>query len=82
VVVRKLHEKGLVSKEAGNADRRRVHVALTAAGRRLAECTPQPAQQAMLARLEALDPALRRQLADLLERVAPSEDRTPPMFLE
>jgi DNA-binding MarR family transcriptional regulator len=82
VVVRKLHEKGLVSKQAGAGDRRRVEVALTAEGGRVAERTPQLVQQALLDRLEALEPGQRKQLADLLEQVAPGEGRTPPMFFE
>jgi DNA-binding MarR family transcriptional regulator len=85
VVVRKLHEKGLVTKQAAAADRRRVEVALTPAGRRLADRTPQPAQQAMINRLAALDPGQQAVLADLLERVAPAEpgsERIPPMFFD
>jgi DNA-binding MarR family transcriptional regulator len=85
VVVRKLHEKGLVTKQAAAADRRRVEVALTPAGRRLADRTPQPAQQAMINRLAALDPGQQAVLADLLERVAPAEpgsERNPPMFFD
>ena len=82
VVVRKLHEKGLVSKQAGAGDRRRVEVALTAEGGRVSERTPQLVQQALLDRLEALEPRQRKQLADLLEQVAPGEGRTPPMFFE
>ncbi len=84
VVVRKLHQKGLVGKEADAGDRRRVRVTLTAAGLRAAGETPLPVQQLMLDRLAAMKPADVHTLADLLERLAPAaEDGHPaPMFFQ
>ena len=82
VVVRKLHERGLVTREPAPLDRRKVEVALTGAGRILAASSPLPAQRVLIARLEALAPGERALLADLLERVAPREAGILPMFFD
>ncbi|WP_316412861.1 MarR family winged helix-turn-helix transcriptional regulator [Mesoterricola silvestris] len=82
VVVRKLQQKGLVGKAPSAGDRRRMEVALTAAGARAARSAPSPVQQALLERMGRLEAGDLRALADLLERVAPPvEDGHPaPMF--
>lgn len=82
VVVRKLQEKKLVVKRTAKADRRRVEVSLSAAGRRLAENTPHPVQEALIARLSALTPAAQRRLRQLLEIIAPKGSATAPMFFD
>lgn len=82
VVVRKLNEKKLVVKRTAKEDRRRVEVSLSAAGRRLAEGTPRPVQEALISRLSALAPAERRRLRQLLERIAPRGAASPPMFFD
>jgi DNA-binding MarR family transcriptional regulator len=82
VVVRKLHEKGLVGKQPSQLDRRRLDVTLTSAGAKLAAKAPVPVQQVLMARMAQLPPAQLRQLAELLERVAPpmEGDHPAPMF--
>jgi len=82
VVVRKLHEKKLVMKRNAKDDRRRVEVSLTAAGRRLAEGTPRPVQEALISRLSTLAPEERRHLRKLLEHIAPRGAASPPMFFD
>jgi DNA-binding MarR family transcriptional regulator len=83
VVVRKLGEKGLVDRTAAAEDRRRAQVALTAAGRRLAEATPPPMQTELLRRLEQLSEPQQQTLAALLEQVAPAAaGEAAPMFFQ
>jgi len=84
VVVRKLHQKGLVAKEAATEDRRRLRVTLTAPGAKALQAAGVPVQQTMLDRMARLEPDELRRLAVLLERVAPqAEDGHPaPMFFQ
>ncbi|MFN8010498.1 MAG: MarR family winged helix-turn-helix transcriptional regulator [Holophagaceae bacterium] len=82
VVVRKLHLKKLVRKRPSPVDRRRTEVSLTAAGRRLAEASPLPAQATLVARIGALPPRDRVRLAGLLERIAPRGRAAAPMFFD
>jgi len=84
VVVRKLHQKGLVGKVASAEDRRRLRISLTEAGARAAAKAPVPVQQVLLGRLQGLEAEEVRTLAGLLERVAPpAEDGHPaPMFFQ
>lgn len=84
VVVRKLHQKGLVGKTASPEDRRRLVVALTAAGARCAQASPSPVQQVLLERMGRLEAGDLRTLAELLEKVAPAPDdgRPAPMFFQ
>lgn len=84
VVVRKLHQKGLVGKKASGKDRRRLEVTLTAAGTKACLKAPVPVQQILMERMQRLAPDERQNLADLLERVAPPpEDGHPaPMFFQ
>lgn len=70
VVVGRLVEKGLVTRERAADDARRVEIALTAAGRRLLRGAPGMAQERLLAALGALDAGDQRELARLLGRVA------------
>lgn len=82
VVVRKLHDKGLVAKRPGAEDRRRLNVMLTAAGSRAAAQSPPPVQQLWLERMAEMRPEELRSLANLLERVAPpgTGAQPAPMF--
>lgn len=84
VVVRKLHEKGLVAKKPSPEDHRRLKITLTAAGARIAKASPVPVQQVLLDRMAQLSPDQMRVLADLLERVAPPRDGShpAPMFFQ
>lgn len=82
VVVRKLHQKRLVRKRPSSLDRRRMEVSLTAAGRRLAEAAPLPAQATLVARIAGLPAPDRERLAGLLERIAPRGTAAAPMFFD
>ena len=84
VVVRKLHAKGLVAKQASPEDRRRLEVTLTAAGAQATGAAPPPAQQVLLERMLALGPEELSRLAELLERVAPpvTAEQAAPMFFQ
>lgn len=68
VVVRRLVEQGLVRREADPADRRRRHLALTAAGRRVVRDAPLTAQARIVAAFRALPVPTRRTLAGGLQR--------------
>ena len=84
VVVRKLHEKGLVGKRTSSEDHRRWMVTLTAAGTRLAEQSPTPVQQVLMGRMAQLAPDQLHTLAQLLEQVAPPPEglEPAPMFFQ
>jgi DNA-binding MarR family transcriptional regulator len=84
VVVRKLHDKGLVSKQPSSGDHRRLMVDLTDAGTRTVEGSPVPIQQVLIERMAQLAPDRLHTLAELLEQVAPPrEGRHPaPMFFQ
>jgi len=84
VVVRKLHEKGLVAKTPSAEDRRRLVITLTAAGRRAVVKRPVPVQQLLMGRLAELKPRELHTLAGLLERVAPADagGLPAPMFFQ
>jgi DNA-binding MarR family transcriptional regulator len=84
VVVRKLHGRGLVGKRTSSADRRKLKVALTVAGAKVAAAVPVPFQQQLLRRLAQLGPERLAALAELLEQVAaPLGGSAPaPMFFQ
>jgi len=63
VVVQRLVERELVSRQRTTADGRRAEVRLTAAGRRVLRRGPRAPQQRLIAYLEALPAARRRRLA-------------------
>ncbi|MHB1225811.1 MAG: MarR family winged helix-turn-helix transcriptional regulator, partial [Gemmatimonadaceae bacterium] len=68
VVVRRLVERGLVRRDADPADRRRRHLTLTAAGRRLVRDAPITTQARLVDSFRALPAATRRPLAAGLQR--------------
>lgn len=66
VVVRRLVDRGLVSRRASTIDKRRIQIALTPAGERLLLDAPRTISGRLLTALEEFTPAEQRQLADLL----------------
>ncbi|MDB4929867.1 MAG: hypothetical protein JWM10_2351, partial [Myxococcaceae bacterium] len=70
VVVGRLVEKGLVTRERAADDARRVDIAITAAGRRLLRGAPEAAQERLFAAVGALAGADQRELARLLGLLA------------
>lgn len=86
VVVRRLVDAGLVTRTASPADRRRVQIALTEAGREKLAHAPRTVQVTLVEGLQTMAPEQRRTLADLLEQwvVASGIDLTspPPMLME
>ena len=64
-----LEEDGLIARTVDKDDRRRVHVRLTAAGRRAFDRHARSEGRAEAALLSALSPADQRRLADLLREV-------------
>jgi len=69
VVVRRLVEQGLVARRPAADDARRRELRLTAAGRRLVERAPLPAQVRLIQGLDALAPPELERLSRLLRRV-------------
>jgi DNA-binding MarR family transcriptional regulator len=67
VVVRRLVERGLVTREAAAADRRRVQIALTNQGRAMLRDAPQTVQVQLMSGLSRMNEQQRHGLADLLE---------------
>jgi DNA-binding MarR family transcriptional regulator len=85
VVVRRLVDRGLVTRRADMADKRRVQIALTADGEKLLDGAPETIQVRMMAALTQLDPAERKQLAQLLTKwldAAKISYSSPPMMGE
>src|SRR5437764_3615328 len=70
VVVARLVERRLVAKVASRADRRRVRLAITDAGRAVLRRSPEPIQEKLLAGIAALPATARRRLAAALDEVA------------
>lgn len=67
VVVRRLVERGLVSRTAAPADRRRIHIALTPAGEQMLKGAPPTVQSQLIHGLERMADEPRKQLGDLLD---------------
>src|SRR3954468_1971075 len=68
VVVRRLVDRGLVSRRSSTVDKRRVQIAATPAGLLLLRGAPRTIQSRLIAAMERLDPHERQMLADLLEK--------------
>src|SRR5262244_2148964 len=85
VVVRRLVERGLVSRTASANDRRRIEIEVTPAGRELLSGAPVTVSMELVAALRRMSRADREQLADLLERwlrEAKIDFGSPPMLGE
>ena len=85
VVVRRLVDRGLVTRVASEADRRRVHIALTPAGAAMVRGAPPTVQSDLMHGMSRMTPDQRATLAELLEvwLLASSIDlATPPMMFE
>ena len=85
VVVRRLVERGLVSRTSSSSDRRRIEIAVTPAGRALLEDAPTTIQTQLMTALRRLSRDDQNMLAGLLERwlrEAKIDFATPPMLGE
>ena len=68
MVIKKLEQAGLVVRDVGARDRRRVSLRLTRAGERMLERLVQPAQRAQARVLSGFTPAERAQFLALLDK--------------
>jgi DNA-binding MarR family transcriptional regulator len=85
VVVRRLVERGLVTRVASSVDRRRVHIALTSAGEAMLRGAPPTVQSDLMQGMSRMNPEQRATLAELLELwlMASGIDlAAPPMMFE
>lgn len=85
VVVRRLVERGYVSRTASAADKRRIEIAVTPSGRSLLAGAPVTIQTQMMSALASMDRADQATLANLLERwlrAAKIDIASPPMLGE
>ena len=85
VVVRRLVDRGFVTRVASTSDRRRVHIALTAAGESLLRGAPPTVQSDLIHGMSRVRPDQRATLAELLELwvLASGIDlAAPPMMFE
>jgi DNA-binding MarR family transcriptional regulator len=85
VVVRRLVERGLVTRESSSADRRRVHIGLTQAGESMLRGAPPTVQSDLMHGMSRMRPEQRATLAELLELwvLASGIDlAAPPMMFE
>jgi DNA-binding MarR family transcriptional regulator len=85
VVVRRLVDRGLVTRRADTADKRRVQIELTEAGEKLLVGAPETIQIRLMAALDHLTPVERKTLAQLLTKwldAAKISYASPPMMGE
>jgi DNA-binding MarR family transcriptional regulator len=85
VVVRRLVERGLVSRRVDSADKRRVQIEVTPAGHKLLSGAPETIQTRMMVALEQFSSTERKQLAALLGKwldAAGINYTSPPMMGE
>jgi DNA-binding MarR family transcriptional regulator len=85
VVVRRLVERGLVTRRASAADKRRIQIALTPAGEKVLVGAPETIQVRLVQALETMGPSDRHHLAVLLSKwldAAGINYATPPMIGE
>lgn len=83
VVVSKLIEKGLVTRERAEEDARRLELTLTAKGHRIAKDLPPPIQYLIIEGVEQLAPARAKALAESLHEICKllgADDSNPPML--
>jgi DNA-binding MarR family transcriptional regulator len=85
VVVRRLVDRGLVTRIASSADRRRVQIALTPDGEAILRGAPPTVQSDLMQGMSRMQPEQRAMLAELLETwvLASGIDlAAPPMMFE
>jgi DNA-binding MarR family transcriptional regulator len=85
VVVRRLVDRGLVTRRADAADKRRVQIEVTPEGRKVLVGAPETIQVRLMAALHQLSPTDRKQLAQLLSKwldAAGINYTSPPMMGE
>jgi DNA-binding MarR family transcriptional regulator len=85
VVVRRLVDRGLVTRRSDTADKRRVQIELTPAGEKLLVGAPETIQVRLMEALNHLSPVERKQLAQLLSKwldAAKISYASPPMMGE
>jgi DNA-binding MarR family transcriptional regulator len=85
VVVRRLVERGYVSRTSSSTDKRRIEIDVTPAGRALLADAPITVQQQLIAGLQTMGTTDRIMLADMLEgwlRAAKIDLAAPPMLGE
>jgi DNA-binding MarR family transcriptional regulator len=85
VVVRRLVDRGFVSRTASAADKRRIEIAVTPDGRALLSGAPTTIQSQLMKGLRAMSPSDQQTLADLFERWlrgARIDVASPPMLGE
>jgi DNA-binding MarR family transcriptional regulator len=85
VVVRRLVERGLVTRDASQTDRRRVQIALTPTGQNMLRGAPPTVQSDLMHGMSRMSPEKRAILAELLETwvLASGIDlAAPPMMFE
>ena len=85
VVVRRLVERGLVSRTSSSSDRRRIEIAVTPAGRALLEDAPTTIQTQLMTALRRMSRDDQNALAGLMERwlrEAKIDFASPPMLGE
>ena len=85
VVVRRLVDRGLVTRRSDTADKRRVQIELTPAGEKLLVGAPETIQVRLMEALSQFSPAERKQLAQLLSKwldAAKISYSSPPMMGE
>jgi DNA-binding MarR family transcriptional regulator len=85
VVVRRLENQGLVTRQTSPNDRRRVRLAVTARGRAVLRRAPEPVQERLIAAIGALPGRRRALLASSLRAIASAIGNgaePPAMFFE
>lgn len=85
MVVTRLEQKRLLARTVSRTDRRRVGLRLTAAGKRVVTSGPDVPQPGMIAAIEAMSPAKRRELVRALEHLVTAigaTDVEPLMLFE
>jgi len=85
VVVRRLVERGYVSRSSAAADRRRIEIEVTPEGKALLARAPLTVQAQLVEALRRMGPTTSATLADLLDRwlrEANVDSASPPMFGE
>jgi DNA-binding MarR family transcriptional regulator len=85
VVVRRLVDRGLVTRRSSSVDKRRVQIAVTPAGEAILKGAPRTIQVRLMTAMEKMPSAERRSLADLMEKWLVSAGisfTAPPMMGE